>query len=519
MDKDYEKLEEAFLDAYRNPNDIKRMLFYKLGENINNISNARSGLKDIFLDLIMWAESNGRFDDFLKAAHEYNPENTKLKKIYQDFFPFNLTNNLFLDEDQLNELRLILDAVNFSLLQKVCRKTINHLIEDVEGQIPEIINIDSISYIIEILLQKYPLRKDDSVPTILEFVQRLRDCDRIDREIRQKIQQWLKEIANDKDINLPIKYLKPKTISNKMVDSYLFVIVEEIEESRKFSLSAELIPNYQENNNNESITIELNKNSLNTCTLNEITKIIANFVQVAKKKLFLDYRYSRHNLIIELFLPYEYLQENIDLQEIMASGNQRKPLGSEYHFVVRCKNRYQLNYFSNFGDFFTNLENKWAVFQNIIQENAGTTEITNNFAYVSCIDRDCNWDEMLDKWEQQQKISVNLTCSLPVDGREKNFFLYLLKAGIPLSLWNRCSEFTCEKVEEEFNEMLNFASLANLFQLYKNIHQKRRDAHNKKKKASQYLGYHLGCLCDHPYRIPSSLNPYNGGDRLESYES
>jgi hypothetical protein len=51
-----------------------------------------------------------------------------------------------------------------------------------------------------------------------------------------------------------------------------------------------------------------------------------------------------------------------------------------------------------------------------------------------------------------------------------------------------------------------------LSKLLQKVLEVRRDAHDRQEQAA--LGYHLGFLCEHGDRIPSVLNPYQGGDLL-----
>ncbi|MEL7409139.1 MAG: hypothetical protein AAFN00_19695, partial [Cyanobacteria bacterium J06558_2] len=389
--------------------------------------------------------------------------------------------NNIIAEEKIEELLIIIREIDFSVLGENFKNTVKKETTDIVGQIPEVLDLSNINQIKYILLEKYPSRKKDKIPTILEFVQRLYNCDRVNQNTKSSLNKWLNEIANEKSIELPIKYKKSKPNIKKTVDAYLFVIVNEIEIGNQFNLSAELIPQYQPNKL-EIIPLELSKEQHKVCRLEEMTDIFEKFVECARNKLVREYGYIKHNLIIELFLPFQYLKESIDLQQILASGGRKIPLGQEYYFAVRCSNRYLLDYFSNYGDFLNNLCQKWDILQENFETKFSQIKVNSNLICANCINQDQNWDALREEWDKANIVSVNLTCSLPNDGREQNFFLYLLIAGIPLSLWNRSSELIYTEVETEFLLILNWAILNNPIELHKKIRKKKKYCSYSKRK-------------------------------------
>ena len=76
-----EELLEALLDAYRDRNSLKRMVKFKLGKNLNEITSDTLSLHDIVFELIDWAESNGQLELMVTSACQDKSNNPKLKKI------------------------------------------------------------------------------------------------------------------------------------------------------------------------------------------------------------------------------------------------------------------------------------------------------------------------------------------------------------------------------------------------------------------------------------------------------
>ncbi|NJM17551.1 MAG: trypsin-like peptidase domain-containing protein [Richelia sp. RM2_1_2] len=79
------KLSEALLDAYRNHNALKRMVKFKLEENLDAIA-GRGILRDVVFDLIDWAEAEGKLELLIIGAYEENSGNPKLKAFYETLF-------------------------------------------------------------------------------------------------------------------------------------------------------------------------------------------------------------------------------------------------------------------------------------------------------------------------------------------------------------------------------------------------------------------------------------------------
>lgn len=77
-----EELFEALLDAYRDYNKLQRMVRFKLGENLERFA-PRGDLETVVFSLIDSAEARGKLQPLIIGAYEQNPDNQKLKKIFQ----------------------------------------------------------------------------------------------------------------------------------------------------------------------------------------------------------------------------------------------------------------------------------------------------------------------------------------------------------------------------------------------------------------------------------------------------
>src|SRR6266571_6174457 len=78
----YNELTEAISDAFRTPAKLNRMLRFRLGKRLNEITLA-DNLIDMVFGLIDAAESEGWVDQLIIAALNENPGNPKLRAVAQ----------------------------------------------------------------------------------------------------------------------------------------------------------------------------------------------------------------------------------------------------------------------------------------------------------------------------------------------------------------------------------------------------------------------------------------------------
>ena len=396
-------------------------------------------------------------------------------------------------------------------MQKICRDTIQGLTSDVNK---EMIYSDSINSIIEIIVNKYPRRKDN-IPTIFEFAQRLYDYDgeEKDKIFKDKIEQWLK-----KNKNFPINYSQRKeklsSSENQSIAQYIAIVVEEFEPEPNLQFSLSVTRFYKDNYDEIDLPKETKISRFHESELrSKIISIINNLQEIIYEK----HNCYIENTIIELFLPYNQIKNNYDLDfekisEKGIKGSQLITIGEKFCFVIRCFERYAQEY--NPYGYQQKLLDRWKILQNIIiAENYLEDKLNKRIDYLNSINPDKNtssikfWKKLLLDWNRNQKISINLTCSLlPKDGSKLDAFLEnIIDGGIPLVLWNRNPNFSFDYVKVKFSNLVNKNYLKKLNNFYKKIHEVRQDAYIAEIPEKE-IGYHLGVLFDHPYRIPCSIN-------------
>lgn len=111
----------------------------------------------------------------------------------------------------------------------------------------------------------------------------------------------------------------------------------------------------------------------------------------------------------------------------------------------------------------------------------------------------------------KKRLGLKTTCSLPEDDKAKReLFIAIIRAGLPIFLWTRCCSHP--DIESEFNQFFtsNSEPVSDVNNLVEYVWNIRKEAHAKKdNEKNNYLGYHLGFLCDNPDRIPFSLTEQN----------
>ncbi len=88
-----EKFFEALLDAYPNYNQLKIMVKFKLGENLENLSENTDNQTVVF-NLIEWAEKTDKLLNLILGAYERNPGNSKINE-----FTYQLLNRMIANQE------------------------------------------------------------------------------------------------------------------------------------------------------------------------------------------------------------------------------------------------------------------------------------------------------------------------------------------------------------------------------------------------------------------------------------
>ncbi|MBR8836692.1 MAG: hypothetical protein DSM106950_22415 [Stigonema ocellatum SAG 48.90 = DSM 106950] len=496
------ELHTAILDAYRSESALDMAVNFELDEKLNEIAGGEN-LTDVTFYLIQWAEKSGKLKDLIKALSNRNPGNEKLasfkKKFAPSIFDSSTSDSKFISVQDWNDLYDILSQIENGLISQICERTIRNIQDDVRANYLEFTEKIDLREIKEILLKKCPKRKDN-VPTVIEFAERL-SKEKISESLKNKLTDWVKSKANVLNIELPT-YSKPP--SNDFWESYLLVTLEPKGDD-KVTLEAELIRNYNSSDFKKPIRLDLNdKMSKTECSFAEVADVIYRFIKISETK----HLQPGYKLTIELFLPFRYLGKSLDLEKIPIGGEvpagiePYKPIGHEYRFLVRSSERFKKKNYLN------NLLIKWKELEGVISNSLNEEDFRINIANVTQIN--CDWEELVENWNSEKKVGIKMVgCWSESDSEQAKLFFYIVRGGIPIALWTRCHHLPKINLDDELQNILTLKSLKDFNGLFESVWNIRRKAHVKGEKAKDYLGYHLGILCDNPNRVPFHLQLEN----------
>ena len=506
---DKENLFNALLDAYRTYDELRRLVTFRLEESLSKISSQNANQESVVLDLIEWAERQGRLSDLIWEACEYNNGNENIKNFaYQKYKIY--TNQWQILCEILSSIR------NFYLVKKVLIDTFEpknlHSIDPTLTKIEKKSNfsekIDGIeikSILKKNLIKKRELSKENK-PVFLKFCYCLSRIDnlKISSEARNRLEALLTEMAGQFNANLENfeELFQAQDPDFELpIQPYLLIVIEP-KGSNKFNLQAELI--LQESNSDKNLK-KIRLSSEHGCLKEAIPKTIESFINVSNLKVL---RMPHESLIIELFLPNKYLIENIEnpIERIPITidkidETEERWMSYEYGLIIRSLDR--LLNLEN--DSLGKLYRKWGHLINFIESS---TTITNKFEYISCCEKDFKWLNLEQKLEREKKIGLNLCSPLAKIQEKHKFFQTIITGGLPLAIWIRDGSFENNDLKTQFEEILTLENLESLENLSKNIKYLRQNAFAQEENAQNHLGYHLGILFDNPKRLPSNFQAY-----------
>ena len=501
------EVREALLDAYPDQEDLEMMVDCELDESLNAIASGKT-YRQIVYKLIKWAEAQDRLEELIEKASEDNPRNPKLKALKDKLNP-SLFGGIETDSDegkylsqQWESLQNVLVEIDLDILEQMCKQVLHHsqMVEDINGTFPELINVKNLGVIKKILLIKCP-KREDGMATVIEFVERLSKLEEIDKNNHRQLKEWLEIVVTKLNISLPT-YPQKKLVGQNQ--AYLLITIEpKIQEN--IYLEAELvITNKNQSRENIVKPIELEaENTKVESSLEEISEKVHQFIVVAKE--IIRKNYAIRELAIEIFAPLKYLEERFDLKTIPDGFGSHIPLGKAYRLVMRSVERLQ----SNGGEYHDKLSLRWEKLRDFLASKPKEEQYQTKYRQI-CESSNCDWDGLADELEIEEQFGLQLKCCLPETPEERRkVFISVIKGGVPICLWLRCSQLDVIQDGHKYEKVINQKTLKNGYELYTQVWQIRRNSHSKRKEAQQYLGYHLGLLYDCPQRVPFRLQEEN----------
>ena len=492
-------LVNAIVSAYPTKTKLKIMIIYGFGidEQLTAITGG-DNLEEIVFKLICeWAIPKDRIEELIEKAYQQNKDNPQFKDFYQKLKPPSIFDPIPTDNSQSianiewNELYSILRQINNNkLIAQICRQTLKNSQNDLLGNCLELSNNINLKSLQEILLEKFP-KRNDNVPTILEFAERL--SNEVDKKISDRLNQWIKTIATKLGIALPT-YSK-FSLNKDDIYKYFLLITAIPKGKNQFELESDLL---LYNSPEDSYQLEpkfqnCEERSLIKCGLTEIKDQISDLIEICKQYLQVPYI-----LNVELFLTYRYLGYAFDLEEIVIDRNRNTAnyLGHQYPLLVSSYDRfYNRSYYNEFLlRWRTNVQEKLK--PNFVKLIESLQELESE-AYSNQ-----SLDELANQWIADEIIGLKIIgCWSNKEEVQEDLFYSIVRSGIPLALWIRCNDL--QNCKQHLNNLLTSQPLQNWHDLFEQVQKCRRKACKKPKE----LGYNLGILSDDPQRIPSNIKP------------
>jgi hypothetical protein len=401
--------------------------------------------------------------------------------------------SIFLEE-RWKELAPILSEIDERhILYASCYFVLSEFSKDVNGNYPEI----------ESLKSEYSVREDIS-KTLKKIFFKVIDNYKGSQPISilinfvdylllmkpkiaiKKLEEWKKKTKNELNkIGISIKKLNFKKPHNLQKAHPYLIIVCQPKSSEKFYLSAELI--FQKDNKEPQWKFPM--------THPPVEVALANIQDKFDDFLLFSYRiiqvlkFNHDELIVEFFLPNRQLLEPYEKIQIRSDiYNNRKWIGCHHKFVLRSFERLQNMDYTPIQS----LIEKW---DKLSSFKLTEQEIYNKFKWIYCKE-DCKLKSKSDI------LGMNVLFY-----SEKDIINLLQKEiigkGLLLFIWIRSVYVEQEQLRKEFDNLL---TVNNLNELLEKIKNERCNAFEAIEQKQDSLGYHLGFLCDNPYRLPSGYS-------------
>ena len=337
----------------------------------------------------------------------------------------------------------------------------------------------------------------NGTPSLISVLKTLVVHPKIDNSMKEKIINWLQrvkpEIDLDESINLnrPVKAYLLVTIEQNPSDDSLFVKAElKIENKVSIPLN---VPLKEQSSDRYSPNFIYQNNSLEQLIPQYIEKLLDRSCPPYLRGL-----PSGYKLLIEIFLPFEYLAKSVDLwsTDRKESSQRKQKFGNRYRVIVRSYDRFKETEYLN------KLKIVWKQMKDIDQQNFGN--------FFKRLEKESNYNYKKLENELRQQSCIGLSCLLPeTEEDQNNIFFALLDTGVPLALWLRSRNIEGD-YREDFDRLLCPKCLQQDCEgLIDEIFKKRQLLPNDLEAEKQW-GYHTALLLDNPDRTPS-FNPLRFG--------
>jgi hypothetical protein len=535
-------LREALISAFPKQPELELMIEDELEEDLNRITQGEANYELVVRSLVKWAEAQGRLSDLVVGASHQNPGNPTLRSVVGDFLAALLAFES--DHFAIESLESLITAIqpieDIELVITCCRQTWPELhihrpkVEQDLGNPTLSLSIKWL-LILRLWIKDYRFQPDGT-PCILAFVHYLRHHPNCPETQRPTLDRLLTDLQTA--LNYTLSAPSDSAASGiqaqeiKVVQGYFLItvqipITEEEGSDRVFikgflaikidgqESQSRLVP-LQDLATPDPADVDGGEQRGITSTLKQLEQQFPQWVHQAEEQLSAEcisleqtYKLSQrpgYKLIIEFFLPYEYLTEAVDLWQVNRPVRRLKQMvavGKKHQVVVRSTDRLESDELLN------QLNLTWQLIESFLQKSPTAELLRAKLATLDNLDC-CELDALI---YQFKKCFLGLKLVCPVcdpqsQAHRETIFSAVLAAGVPIALWSRRHDLP--NLTQELESFLVLEYLRNLELLLEQVYDRRGRA-----LTADDLGQHLALLCDEPKRL-GQLNQFLRSGRLSA---
>jgi hypothetical protein len=457
-----EEIRNGLVSAFPDEEKLLEMLRFDLDIQKSQVPYGSSYESTVF-NLVDKFESDGQIIKLIQKAYNRNSGNPNLRILSQK-----------IPQISLLEILYPLEKKNFKLMLEVYYRCCPA--DDLNDWKPE-----SLKEILDYLKDRQPEEASENL--IIKFVDALLKEKDIPRQAVEDLKEWRRK--NVKFLSELVRKIRQKLQHKKQPNTPTFILIV-LEPSlqqhydKRYSVKAWFIrdgknaifdehPDYPPPEVYQNLDVQ----ERNRFFWEEIPNLIKHLLSQ------INLSDSSTQPTIELFLPYELLQESIHTFAI-EEDELLVPIGGQYQVVFRSCKRVAKEY---------KHRNLWV-------QKWKSSQGCNKFCHDALVLGDCDWKKLLYILDQNSAIGLKLS-KLP----SEEIFKVINRTGIPVALW--LTQESPEKMfQTDFDKFLQCCSVP---ELPEKIKQKRLEAFSE---GENQIGNYLSLLWENPYIVPPEALPY-----------
>jgi len=455
----------------------------ELGENLEVVAGG-TNLQSTAYELVKWAKAKYRLDEVYQAFKRQNPTYAIIGALEQQPVvskTFNLSQEYW---DALFQLFLPDDLADLKRgFRQGFSKALGFSFQQAQPNYPPLIELTQIRELLEgyDVDAKGPVLAVRFVECAIAELHRSSSSQGNERDFTA-LKKWVGSIAQQ--YNVPPK---PAELS-KIADRHAYLLITIEVHSPDVNVSAEL------HITDIAKPIRCFRKPRTSCSIDEVVNQIVEWIGEAEDTEAIR-ECEDENVILEVFLPCQYLEEEIIDSWIVKDGEDKVKIASYRPLLVRSSER-------------------------ILDRKIQKTLLQKWQQMKACVEAGnaCDKFHLQDKCPEERRVLTNflknsealglkLVARLPTDFETRTGLLNdIIKAPIPIALWSsKRAEIDASTLETEFDNLLKQSSLINFAHLAQQLQARRMMSESAK---------HIRLLCDRPDRLPRLPDPDREEDLL-----